>query len=186
LLLLDAHYQIVFANDEAIRALQPGEQDRCSGCTNASAMQDFQNLIAGFAADNEVPDEFIYGGRAWHSIGLTLPDGAMPQMKVALVVAPQKELQPHATTFGAMYRLTPRETEAFGLFMKGLGVKQTAARMKISPSTAKAFLRMITIKMGVSGRAEMMAIVQSYMCPASLTCAFRQLAPVKPRSDPKD
>jgi DNA-binding CsgD family transcriptional regulator len=145
-----------------------------------------QNLLARFASDHTIPDEFVYAGCAWHSISLALPAWTTPEIKIALVVQTHTESQPDATTFGSMFRLTPRETEAFELFMKGLGVKETAARMKISPSTAKAFLRMITIKMGVSGRAKMMANLLNYMCPASLNCTFRQHLPVKVRTSPKD
>ena len=185
LLLLDARYQIVFANDEALSALQPAQQDQNGVCNNASAMQNMQNLITRFAIDDKVPAQFTYAGRAWHSIRFTLP-GSKPEMMSALVIGPVRASQSHATTFARMFRLTARETEALELFMKGFSVKETAARMRISSSTAKAFLRLITIKMGVSGRAEMLSRLLSYMCAASLTCPFRTSLPAKTRTSPKD
>jgi DNA-binding CsgD family transcriptional regulator len=185
LLLLDSRCQVVFANDEALSALQHCDQDQ-GGCNNASAMRNMQDLVTRFTTEDKVPSEFIYAGRAWHSIRFALPNGSKPEMMSALVIGPVKAVQSHATTFAQMFHLTPRETEALELFMKGFSVKETAARMKISGSTAKAFLRLITIKMGVSGRAEMMSNVLSYMCAASLTCPFRTAVPVHARTNPKD
>jgi DNA-binding CsgD family transcriptional regulator len=189
LLLFDARYHVVFANEEAICALDPDRQGRSGECTEdwngAPALDGLRNLLIGFAANGGVPVEFVYAGCACHSISLALPGGRTemtPEIRTALVVRPPEDAPAHAATFGSMFRLTARETEALDLFMQGLCIKDVAARMKISPSTAKAFLRMITIKMGVSGRGEMMANLQNYMCPASLTCTFRQHMPVKSRA----
>lgn len=183
LLLLDARHQVVFANDEVLSALQP---DQKGGCTNASTMQNLQNLITTFATSADFPARFNYVGRTWHSIRFTLPFGAEAETMCALLVGEGKAAQSHAATFGRMFRLTKRETEALELFIAGLSVKEAAARMKISTSTAKAFLRMISVKMGVSGRSEMMSNLLSHMCAASLTCPFRIGFPQKLVSSPKD
>ena len=55
------------------------------------------------------------------------------------------------------FRLSAREKEAFQYAIQGLSTKEIAQRMKISTSTVKAFLRMISVKMGVSGRAAVFA-----------------------------
>lgn len=52
----------------------------------------------------------------------------------------------------ADYRLTDREQEALIGVTMGLTSKEVALRMKISPNTVKAFLRLIMIKMGVTTR----------------------------------
>lgn len=54
---------------------------------------------------------------------------------------------------GMDYRLTGREQEALIGVSMGLTSKELATRMKISPNTVKAFLRLIMIKMGVTTRA---------------------------------
>jgi DNA-binding CsgD family transcriptional regulator len=51
------------------------------------------------------------------------------------------------------FGLTPREQETIQLLMEGLTSKEIAERMKISPSTVKAFLRLVMVKMGVSTRS---------------------------------
>jgi len=80
-----------------------------------------------------------------------------------------------------MFRLTPRETEALHLCRKGLSAKQIAAEMGISVHTAKSFLRTISIKMGASSRAEIMAKLLGHMCDVSLNCPFNTNLPAGSR-----
>lgn len=188
LLLFNAQNHLVFANDETFCALQSDHHDQSKACTNGLVMEQVQNLIARLASNDQLPARFTYAGRAWHLIRFTLPDrnGSTPEVMTALISGPGTASQSHATTFGRIFGLTPRETEALELSMKGLGIKDMAAQMKISAGTAKAFLRLITIKMGVSGRAEMMSKLLTYMCATSLTCPFRTSLPTTNSFNPKE
>lgn len=56
----------------------------------------------------------------------------------------------------AAYRLTEREQEALRGIARGFTTKELAERMHISPNTVKSFIRLISVKMGVSSRAEIM------------------------------
>lgn len=137
LVMLDPQYQVVYANDEALSALvTPSENN--NGCTQASVMQNLQDLI-GRLTGGKAPAQFNHAGRSWRLIRFTLPNGAKREQMSALIIGPGASEQSHAETFGRMFKLTVRETEALELFMKGLSVKETAAKMKISSSTAKAF-----------------------------------------------
>lgn len=51
------------------------------------------------------------------------------------------------------FNLTPREVETVALLVEGLTSKQIAERMKISPNTVKAFIRIVMVKMDVSTRS---------------------------------
>ncbi len=51
------------------------------------------------------------------------------------------------------FDLTPRELETVTLLIEGLTSKQIANRMRISPNTVKAFLRLVMVKMDVSTRS---------------------------------
>lgn len=53
----------------------------------------------------------------------------------------------------AKFHLTGREHEVLQYLLDGLTSKEIADRMKISPNTVKAFLRLIMIKMSVSTRS---------------------------------
>ena len=56
----------------------------------------------------------------------------------------------------AEYHLTHREEQALRGMALGLGTKDLANQMNISPNTVKSFIRLIMIKLGVSSRAEIM------------------------------
>jgi DNA-binding CsgD family transcriptional regulator len=56
----------------------------------------------------------------------------------------------------SIYRLTKREQEALRGIALGLTTKELADHMRVSPNTVKSFVRLITVKMGVSSRAEIM------------------------------
>ncbi|UWZ81926.1 helix-turn-helix transcriptional regulator [Occallatibacter riparius] len=51
------------------------------------------------------------------------------------------------------FGLTPRELQTVSLLTEGLTSKQIASRMRISPNTVKAFLRLVMFKMDVSTRS---------------------------------
>lgn len=51
------------------------------------------------------------------------------------------------------FGLTPREQQTVGLLLEGLTSKEIAERMKISPNTVKAFIRLVMVKMSVSTRS---------------------------------
>jgi DNA-binding CsgD family transcriptional regulator len=51
------------------------------------------------------------------------------------------------------YDLTPRERESVEFLVQGLTTKDIAVRMKVSPSTVSAFLRLVMVKMGTNSRA---------------------------------
>ena len=51
------------------------------------------------------------------------------------------------------FHLSTREREVLPFLLNGLTTKQIASGMDISPNTAKVFLRVIMVKMGVSTRS---------------------------------
>ncbi|MDX2150299.1 MAG: antitoxin Xre/MbcA/ParS toxin-binding domain-containing protein [Bryobacteraceae bacterium] len=71
-------------------------------------------------------------------------------------VSPKREADP-IVVLARKHYLTDREQEALRGIALGLTTKEIALRMNVSPSTAKALIRLILIKMGVSSRAEVVA-----------------------------
>jgi DNA-binding CsgD family transcriptional regulator len=85
---------------------------------------------------------------------------------------------------GTRYHLTEREMEALKGILIGLGSKEVAERMNISPNTVKAFLRLIMIKMGVTTRAGIVAkVLQNRATPEEQDGAGN---PVRPRPKRKE
>jgi len=60
---------------------------------------------------------------------------------------------------GQDFELTQREQETVEFLIQGLTSKEIALRMKISPNTVKAFLRIVMVKMGVSTRSAILGKV---------------------------
>jgi DNA-binding CsgD family transcriptional regulator len=60
------------------------------------------------------------------------------------------------------FGLTAREQETVQFLREGFTSKEIAQRMKISPNTVKAFIRLVMVKMGASTRS---GIVGKILCP---------------------
>jgi len=72
----------------------------------------------------------------------------------------------------AQFRLSQRERETMELLVRGFTSKEIAHRMRISPNTVKAFLRLIMVKMNVTTRSGLVARVFDSVAEASYL--FRQ------------
>jgi DNA-binding CsgD family transcriptional regulator len=73
------------------------------------------------------------------------------RMAVVLERAPSKVIP--LAEIAQQFRLTQREVEVLGHLMQALTSREIANRMNVSPSTVKAFLRTMMIKMGVCSRS---------------------------------
>ena len=78
----------------------------------------------------------------------------------------EREAQPFVDMkyAAALFDLTPREQETVEYLLRGLTTKEIAVRMKISPSTVNAFLRLIMVKVGANSRS---AVVHKILRPDS-------------------
>ena len=57
------------------------------------------------------------------------------------------------TEISERFGLTAREQETVQFLLEGLTSKEIDQRMKISPNTVKAFIRLVMVKMNVSTRS---------------------------------
>jgi DNA-binding CsgD family transcriptional regulator len=65
------------------------------------------------------------------------------------------------------FRLTHREQQAVALLLQGLSNKEMADIMGVSANTVKAFLRMATIRMGVSSRSRIVTKILEVLVSGS-------------------
>lgn len=95
------------------------------------------------------------------AVGATPADVA-PLADVVLVAREPDEPAPSAeddaSLIGRGVSLTNREREILALLADGLGNKQIAARLGVSPNTVKTHLELLFEKIGVRSRAEAVAV----------------------------
>ena len=82
-----------------------------------------------------------------------LDSGKPGAVRAAILLERQSHGGGNLTGILKQFNLTPREAETVTLLIDGLTSKQIAERMKISPNTVKAFLRIVMVKMSVSTRS---------------------------------
>jgi DNA-binding NarL/FixJ family response regulator len=173
--LVDSSFNPVFANEQA----------KCALNTGHVGVDGFQDGVAQLVdavrpdmASGALRSEFDLGGRRWKWMLLSnnCCSGGPQALHAFMLGAPSDQL-PYTAAVAAVYRLTPRETEAFEALIQGFSVKEVAEKMGINPSTAKTFLRSISGKMGVSSRSEMMSKVLEFGCNDSVQCPFRIAMP---------
>jgi DNA-binding NarL/FixJ family response regulator len=106
-----------------------------------------------------------------------------PSVAVLLERSPRAEIALSAMC--EEFQLTRREQESLELLSVGLGTKEIASTMQISPNTAKVYVHMVMAKMGVSSRMEVLAKILSMKPsgpnPARAAEPSREAANRKPR-----
>ena len=85
--------------------------------------------------------------------------GPSTQPLLALYIQKSPDASEAMRKIAEEFDLTEREYEALLNISAGLSCKEVAQRMKISPNTVKAFLRLIMIKMGVTRRGGILSKV---------------------------
>jgi DNA-binding CsgD family transcriptional regulator len=95
------------------------------------------------------------GGRSYscRSFSVNFRMAGLPGPLLALYLKRELSMVDAVHQVGVEYSLTDREQEALMGVALGLTSKELAVRMKISPNTVKAFLRLIMVKMGATTRA---------------------------------
>ena len=101
----------------------------------------------GYLLKNVTVDDLAEAVRAAHAGRSTLA----PEAAQALIQAAGQDPVPD-------YQLTPREGEVLVLIVEGLSNPEIAARLSVSRSTARAHVSNILSKLGVSNRAEAIAL----------------------------
>lgn len=109
-------------------------------------------------------------------------NGAVQSVGLAIVLIERKS-NGSATIaeISERFGLTAREQETVQFLRQGFTSKEIAQRMKISPNTVKAFIRLVMVKMGVSTRS---GIIGKVVCPDSEAISSQAL-PQVPQAGPR-
>ena len=157
-LLLDAGLNLIASNDPALQILCfPSGTDRIkqprvflADRVRTTLLDHQQKGGAAFVK------EFKSGKRRYICKSFQVDCNGQSVLQPAFAVLLERDA---ASSFSALseiseeFDLTHRERETVEFLMQGLTSKEIATRMKISPNTVKAFLRLVMVKMKVSTRS---------------------------------
>jgi len=170
LIIVDASSRVVGSNAEVLQIFTFPEQPRnIRNLDSWLAQKVRSNLLArqspsGFAGK-------VQSARRTYlcrSFSLDLPEnrdnGSTQRTRLAIVLIERKSHEVVTIAeISERFGLTAREQETVQFLRAGFTSKEIAQRMKISPNTVKAFIRLVMVKMGVSTRS---GIVGKIVSPA--------------------
>src|SRR5262249_51792779 len=148
----DSSLNPVYCNSEALRILAYPKQP--PKAPNAQFLESVRSIVGENPGANDFPItmNFVSGKRRYvcrtFVLGAESDRGSEPA--IAMTVERERRTLSH---LAARFQLAGREIEAVQNLAEGLTSKEIAQRMKISPNTVKALLRVIMLKMGVTTRS---------------------------------
>ena len=156
-LLLDGGFNLIAANDPALQILSfPSGADRIKQPKVFLADRVRTTLLDHGNQDGPAfVKEFKSGKRRYICKNFRVDcNGHYPVQPAFAVLLERTAAESSGLSeISEQFDLTQRERETVELLLQGLTSKEIATRMKISPNTVKAFLRLVMVKMQVSTRS---------------------------------
>jgi DNA-binding CsgD family transcriptional regulator len=156
-LLLDSGWNLIAANDPALQILCfPSGADRIKQPKVFLADRVRTTLLDHGNQDGPAfVKEFKSGKRRYICKNFRVDcNGHYPVQPAFAVLLERTAAESNGLSeISEQFDLTQRERETVELLLQGLTSKEIATRMKISPNTVKAFLRLVMVKMKVSTRS---------------------------------
>jgi len=160
-LLLDSSLSIVSFNGEAVQILS--YPDNVENLTSSGVLltETIQSRLITQQASGEsvFVKEFKSGRRTYFCRAFLIDSHAkepgQPTTAVLLERGPSGLVL--LSQVCQQFKFTQREREVLEYLLQGMSSKVIANRMNLSPSTVKAFVRLIMIKTGVSSRSAIVA-----------------------------
>jgi DNA-binding CsgD family transcriptional regulator len=156
-LLLDADLNLVASNDAALQILCfPSEASKIKQPKVFLADRVRTALFDHQIRDRKVFVREVQSGKRRYlckSFQVSCNGHPTPQPSFAVLLERGASGSMSPTELSERFALTQRECETVEYLLQGLTSKEIAARMKISPNTVKAFLRLVMVKMKVSTRS---------------------------------
>jgi DNA-binding CsgD family transcriptional regulator len=156
-LLMDTSLNPISVNAEAVQILSFPDNLANLRRPGVFLAGRIRSLLINRQSSSESPfvTEFRSGRRRYFCraflVGSNTKKPSRPSLAVLLERGPSEVIP--LSQVSEQFNLTQREREALGHLLQGLGGKEIANRMNISPNTVKAYLRLIMTKMGVCSRS---------------------------------
>jgi DNA-binding CsgD family transcriptional regulator len=167
IVLMDASYRPLAIDAGATSVLTALSRERRGEFDSGSALADMvakelQDLMLSFQSE-DIANTNVYfsvGNSTYTGRTYRLePQNGFGRSLIVLYLSKDVTAEDSLGLTAFEYRLTARERQTLLGMVMGLTNKELAQRMDISPSTAKAFVRMVMAKMGVTKRAAVVARV---------------------------
>jgi DNA-binding CsgD family transcriptional regulator len=156
-LLLDGELNLIASNDPALQILCfPSEAHRIKQPRVFLSDRVRTTLLDHQHQDRKAfVKEFKSGKRRYicKTFQIDCNGHYSPQPAFAVLLERDAASGTTLTELSERFDLTQRERETVEFLLQGLTSKEIATRMKISPNTVKAFLRLVMVKMKVSTRS---------------------------------
>lgn len=156
LVLMDSNLRPIFANAEAVRILAYPNGGRKTGSLQKLVLEKVQSVLPKPQADAETSFLIAFqSGKRQYTCRLFSVQSSFRKNShpVVALLLERNRTTLHVLQMAREFHLTQREREAVEYLAQGLTSKQIADRMRISPNTVKAFLRLVMIKTGASTRS---------------------------------
>ena len=155
--LADASLRPVSANHEAITILTyPGSPQSLAAEFDKKVRRSLLRAEGSLSNANWAPPviQCKSGRRKYFCRAFLLNEGRASKEAMMLIVLEQGMSASLALSqVSQKFGLTQREQETLALLLQGLSSREMADRMRVSPNTVKAFLRLVMIKMAVASRS---------------------------------
>ena len=151
LLILDSSLHPLYMNGEAVKILAFPDGDIAKSAMEKPLLQKIRSVLPQNGAGSL---SFQSGRRRYicRSFPVSPISRKEPASLTAVLIERHCE-QLDLLQMAEDFHLTHREVEAVQFLALGLTSKEIATRMRISPNTVKAFLRLVMIKTGVTTRS---------------------------------
>jgi DNA-binding CsgD family transcriptional regulator len=154
LIVVDASLTVVGSNAEAVRILTFPETTENGQRRDALLTAKVRSMFVE-KRPPRLPNEFHSAKRTYSCRSFPLEMFEHRNGSGWLLVMLERAHNEAVTIalLAAHFGLTTREEETVKLLLEGLTSKEIAQRMKISPNTVKAFIRLVMVKLNVSTRS---------------------------------
>jgi DNA-binding CsgD family transcriptional regulator len=169
MLLLNASLMPLYVNREAVDILTYPENPRSRKSLEDFLMEKIPSVLQLQSSSSQVGlvSEFVSGRRRYScrvfALNSSVRENSGSEPIYALLI--ERLVQRRLDTLGVSrnFQLTERERQTMEFLLQGLTSKEIASRMRISPNTVKAFIKMIMMKTGTSTRSAIVGKIFALM-----------------------
>ena len=160
LIVVDDSLSVFACNGEALQILTfPDQPEKIRQVDTWLTNKIRSNLLAkkvstGFLSEfRSAKRKYLCRSFPLDSGGIYANGSGPPKGLMIVILERQSNEAVTITEISERFGLTAREQETVQFLLEGLTSKEIAQRMKISPNTVKAFIRLVMVKMNVSTRS---------------------------------